>query len=166
MGKYRGFLYPFFFFWLVNWIFTFAGVDAPAEDLMHRRPRDPHKGIFSLKKAILVTWQGLCLASVTLFLYLMAYMVEGYPKPLYAEQKPRGEGATYQNEAQTLVRYQLSLCLWLRVFVAYECSLLGLHFARLHAARPRLRVSLAVWLHFLEGLLLEQVPAHRYANRT
>jgi len=55
------------------------GLDPPVPNIMKRLPRDPKKGIFTLKTGIQLLAYGLSMAGITLGLYAIALHVEGYP---------------------------------------------------------------------------------------
>jgi Ca2+-transporting ATPase len=51
------------------------GVDTAAPDIMVRPPRDPSEGILSMRKQVMVLWQGLILSLGTLTAFFVAYYV-------------------------------------------------------------------------------------------
>ena len=51
------------------------GVDTPAPDIMVRPPRDPSEGILSLRKQLMVVWQGLILSLGSLAAFFISYYV-------------------------------------------------------------------------------------------
>jgi len=54
------------------------GVDPIEKDILHRKPRDPKVGIFTWKTTVIVLLHGLCMAGITLGLYLFGIYSLGY----------------------------------------------------------------------------------------
>eukprot|EP01114_Cavostelium_apophysatum_P000463 TRINITY_DN10425_c0_g1_i2.p1 TRINITY_DN10425_c0_g1~~TRINITY_DN10425_c0_g1_i2.p1 ORF type:complete len:447 (-),score=150.41 TRINITY_DN10425_c0_g1_i2:1077-2417(-) len=54
------------------------GVDPPVRDIMNRKPRDPKKGIFTVKTAFSLLFYGFSMAAITLSVFAIAIHVEHY----------------------------------------------------------------------------------------
>jgi len=61
------------------------GIDPPEEGILSRKPRDPSIGIFTWKSALILLFNGLSLAGVTLAQYAIALGPEDYNRNLPAD---------------------------------------------------------------------------------
>jgi P-type Ca2+ transporter type 2C len=71
------------------------GLDPPAHNIMHRRPRDPHTGVLPLRKVAVLLLQSLSIAGLTLTVYALAIYVEDYPKATKLSQSNHARGLAF-----------------------------------------------------------------------
>ncbi|EKE41724.1 hypothetical protein ENUP19_0248G0012 [Entamoeba nuttalli] len=93
------------------------GLDPPMSNIMERKPRDPNSNIFNWKKALIVLFQGLTMAIISIALFFMTL----YIKPL-AEfggyDMPTGMTDERPNHSRTLAFISLSVIQLFHSFIS------------------------------------------------